>query len=143
MGALAVVKANGYGHGALPSRAPRRGRCRRTRVSQVAEALALREGGITAPVTAWLHVPDTDSEAAIAGGVDIAVSSPRQLDAVVDAAARRGEPATLTVKVDTGMNRSGVGWAEWEVFIEAFARAHAAGAVALRGVMAHLVQRRT
>ena len=84
------------------------------------------------------HVIAAGRRAAIAGGVDIAVSSPRQLDAVVDAAARRGEPATLTVKVDTGMNRSGVGWAEWEVFIEAFARAHAAGAVALRGVMAHL-----
>lgn len=139
VGALAVVKANGYGHGSLPvARALVEAGVIGLGVSQVAEALALREGGITAPITAWLHVPDTDFEAAIAGGVDIAVSSPRQLDSVVAAAQRRGEAATLTVKVDTGMNRSGIGWAEWRAFVDAFARAQAAGAVRLRGVMAHL-----
>ncbi|MFT4201767.1 MAG: alanine racemase [Gordonia sp. (in: high G+C Gram-positive bacteria)] len=138
-GALAVVKADGYGHGALPvARTLVDAGVIGLGVAHVGEALALREGRITAPITAWLHAPDTDFEAAIAGDVDIAVSSPRQLAAVVEAAARRGEAATVTVKVDTGMNRSGVAADEWPGFVDAFARAHADGALRLRGVMAHL-----
>ncbi|GAB08910.1 alanine racemase [Gordonia araii NBRC 100433] len=138
-GVLAVVKADGYGHGALPvARTLVDAGAVGLGVAHITEALALREGGIDAPITSWLHAPDTDFEAGIAADVDIAVSSTRQLAAVVDAAGRRGETATLTVKVDTGMNRSGVARDEWSDFVDAFARARAAGAVRLRGVMAHL-----
>ncbi|QKT06667.1 alanine racemase [Gordonia sp. X0973] len=139
VGVLAVVKAGGYGHGALPvARTLVDAGAVGLGVAHVGEAVALREGGIAAPVTAWLHTPDTDFESAIAADVDVAVSSSRQLDAVVAAAARRGETASVTVKVDTGMNRGGVAAPEWPAFVEAFGRAHAAGAVRLHGAMAHL-----
>ena len=139
VGALVPLKADGYGHGAVPvARALVDAGVIGFGVAYVDEGLTLRAGGITAPITAWLHAPHTDFEAAIAGELDIAVSSTRQLSAVIDAAARRGETATVTVKVDTGMNRSGVAVDEWSDFVDAFARAYAAGAVQLRGVMAHL-----
>ncbi|MFT3899444.1 MAG: alanine racemase [Gordonia sp. (in: high G+C Gram-positive bacteria)] len=139
VGAIAVVKADGYGHGALPvARTLVEAGVTGLGVAHIGEALALREGGIDAPITAWLHAPDADFEAAIAGDVDIAVSSIRQLESVVAAAARRGEAATVTIKVDTGMNRSGIAADEWADFVAGYARAHADGAVRLRGVMAHL-----
>ncbi len=138
---LAVVKADGYAHGALPvARAAVDAGAIGLGVAHLGEALALRAGGITAPITAWLHVPDSDFSAAIAADVDIAVSSARQLDAVTAAAGLRGETATVTVKVDTGMNRSGVAPDEWDGFVDALGRAHAAGAVRLRGVMSHLAR---
>ncbi|GED97236.1 alanine racemase [Gordonia crocea] len=138
-GVLAVVKADGYGHGAVPvARTLVDAGANGLGVAHIREALALREAGIPGPITAWLHTRDTDFAVAIAAGLDIAVSSARQLAAVVDAAGRHGETATVTVKVDTGMNRSGVAADEWESFVDDLARARAAGAVALRGVMTHL-----
>ena len=139
VGVIAVVKADGYGHGAVPvARTLVGAGAVGLGVAQVAEALALRAGAITAPITAWLHTPDTDFQAAIAAGIDVGVSSSRQLAALVAAAEHLGETATVTITVDTGMNRSGVARDEWAGFVDDFARARAAGAVALRGVMSHL-----
>ena len=62
---MAVVKADGYGHGAVPvaraalaAGATWLGVCTSTRRS------ALRAAGITAPVLSWLHLPDEDFAAA-------------------------------------------------------------------------------
>jgi alanine racemase len=99
----------------------------------------LRRDGITAPVLAWLHPPGTDFAPALQADVQIAVSSVRQLGELLDAVERTGRPATITVKVDTGLNRNGVGAAEYPAMLTALLRAHADGAVRLRGIMSHLV----
>ena len=58
---MAVVKADGYGHGATPvARAALAAGAAELGVATVDEALALRRDGITAPVLAWLHLPNTD-----------------------------------------------------------------------------------
>ena len=48
-------------------------------VATIDEALALRHDGITAPVLAWLHAPGTDFGPALSAGVQIGISSMRQL----------------------------------------------------------------
>lgn len=64
---MAVVKADAYGHGALPvARTALAAGAAALGVATIPEALALREGGITAPVLAWLHPPGTDFAPAIA-----------------------------------------------------------------------------
>src|SRR4051794_41935363 len=71
---MAVVKAEGYGHGALAAaRAALEGGADWLGVADVAEALALRTHGITAPLLAWLHDPHADFPAAVDAGVDIGV----------------------------------------------------------------------
>ncbi|GAA1481705.1 alanine racemase [Gordonia sinesedis] len=136
---LAVVKADAYGHGAVPvARAALAAGAAELGVAHLAEALALRAAGIDAPVTAWLHTNDADFGAAIAADVDIALSSRRQLDAVIAAARTAGRTATVTVKVDTGLNRSGVAADEWADFAEAIAKAQAAESVHIRAIMCHL-----
>ena len=58
---MAVVKADGYGHGLVPAaRAVLAGGADYLGVAVLDEALALRAAGITAPLLAWLHGPGTD-----------------------------------------------------------------------------------
>jgi alanine racemase len=108
-------------------------------VATIDEALALRADGITAPVLAWLHPPGIDFAPALQGNVEIAVSSVRQLDELLDAVRRTGATATVTVKVDTGLNRNGVSTAQYPAMLTALRRAVAEEEVRLRGLMSHMV----
>ncbi|MDZ4266247.1 MAG: alanine racemase, partial [Mycobacterium sp.] len=70
---MAVVKADGYGHGAAPvARAALAAGAAELGVATVDEALALRRDGITAAVLAWLHTPDTDFAPALLADVQVA-----------------------------------------------------------------------
>ena len=137
---MAVVKADGYGHGATEvARAAVRAGVAELGVATVGEALALRRDGITAPVLAWLHPPGTDFAPALSADVQIGVSSARQVDDLIDAVERTGRTAVVTIKVDTGLNRNGVGAQEYPDVLDALRRAAAADAVRVRGIMSHLV----
>lgn len=136
---MAVVKADGYGHGAARvGQAALAAGAAELGVATLDEALALRRDGVTAPVLAWLHAPGTDFAPALAADVQLGVSSTRQLAEVLDAAGRTGRTAVVTVKVDTGLNRNGVGAAEFPAMIVALRRAVADDAIRLRGIMTHL-----
>jgi alanine racemase len=137
---MAVVKADGYGHGATQvGRAALAAGAAELGVATIEEALALRRDGITSPVLAWLHRPGTDFGPALAADVEVAVSSVRQLGEVLDAVERTGRTATITVKVDTGLNRNGVSAVEYPDVLTGLRRAQADGAIRLRGIMSHLV----
>ena len=137
---MAVVKADGYGHGATEvARAAVRAGVAELGVATVGEALALRRDGITAPVLAWLHPPGTDFAPALSADVQIGVSSARQVDDLIDAVERTGRTAVVTIKVDTGLNRNGVSAQEYPDVLDALRRAAAADAVRVRGIMSHLV----
>jgi alanine racemase len=137
---MAVVKADGYGHGATPvARAALAAGAAELGVATVDEALALRADGITAPVLAWLHPPGIDFGPALLADVEIAVSSVRQLDELLDATRRTGRTATVSVKVDTGLNRNGVLAAQFPSMLTALRQAVAEGAIRLRALMSHMV----
>jgi alanine racemase len=137
---MAVVKADGYGHGAAQvARAALAAGASELGVATVDEALALRAEGITAPVLAWLHPPGTDFRAALLADVEIAVSSVHQLDELLDGVRRTGRTATVTVKVDTGLNRNGVAPGHYPAMLTALRQAVAEDAVRLRGLMSHMV----
>ncbi len=136
---IAVVKANGYGHGAATAaRAALAGGATLIGVTDIAEALELREAGIDEPVLCWLHGADADFESAVAAGVEIGVSRLEQLEAVAVAAERLGLVATVQFKIDTGLSRNGAAPAEWD---ELFARGdelQRVGLVRVRGIFSHL-----
>ncbi len=137
---MAVVKADGYGHGATQTgRAALAAGATELGVATIEEAIALRRDGITAPVLAWLHPPGTDFAPALDADVQIAVSSLRQIGELRDAAERTGRAAKVTVKVDTGLNRNGASPAEYPAMLTALKRALADDAFSLRGLMSHLV----
>lgn len=130
---LAVVKADAYGHGAVPvARALEAEGVDLLGVADLAEAHQLRDSGIEAPILAWLHAPDADLAAAVAAGIEIGVST----RALLEAAGEAG--ATVHLKVDTGLHRNGFAPEEAEA---AFARAadlESAGRVRVRGLFSHL-----
>lgn len=142
---MAVVKANGYGHGAIESaRAALAGGADWLGVADIDEALALRAAGIDAPVLAWLHDPDADFAPALAAGIDIGVSSLQQLEAVADAAARlsagrRGAlQASVQLKLETGLSRNGASEPEWRALFERARELEQAGGLTVRGIFSHL-----
>ncbi|HEY3996852.1 MAG TPA: alanine racemase [Mycobacterium sp.] len=137
---MAVVKADGYGHGATQTAcAALAAGAAELGVATVDEALALRAEGITAPVLAWLHRPGMDFGPALLADVEIGVSSERQLGELLDAARRTGRTATVTVKVDTGLNRNGVAPAQYRSMLTALRRTVAEDAIRVRGLMSHMV----
>jgi len=137
---MAVVKADGYGHGATrAAQASIAAGADELGVATIDEALALRRDGLTAPILAWLHPPGTDFAPALQADIQLAVSSVRQLSDVLDAVTRTGVSATVTVKVDTGLNRNGVSAAEYPAMLDALLRAQAAEAIRVRGFMSHMV----
>jgi alanine racemase len=137
---MAVVKADGYGHGAtMAGRTALAAGAAELGVATVDEALALRRDGVTAPVLAWLHTPGTDFAPALEAEVEIGLSSVRQLSELLDAVTRTGRTATVTVKVDTGLSRNGVSAAEYPAMLAALKRAQADDAIRLHGIMSHLV----
>jgi alanine racemase len=137
-GVLAVVKADGYGHGLVPSaRAALTGGAAWLGVAQHGEALALRAAGISAPVLAWLAVPGDAFSPAVAAGIDIGIGAPWALAEVIAAARATGRPARVHLKVDTGLARNGVTPADLPELLDATLRAQAEGTVALVGMMSH------
>lgn len=134
---MVVVKADGYGHGATQvARAAVAAGAAELGVATVDEALALRRDGVTEPILAWLHAPGTDFAPALQCGVEVAVSSPRQVAEVLDAATRTGQTAVVTVKADTGLSRNGVSPQDYPAVLAALQKA--GDAVRIRGLMSHL-----
>lgn len=137
-GLMAVVKADGYGHGAVPSAlAALAGGASWLGVCTVGEALELRAAGIDAPMLAWLLAPGTAFAPAIAANVDLGVSSPRLLDEMIAAARGVGRPVRVHLKVDTGLGRSGATAADWPDLLTAAGKAVAEGTVEVIGVWSH------
>ena len=136
---MAVVKANAYGHGAVPvALAALAGGADWLGVADIEEALELREAGIPAPILAWLHDPDADFTAAIAADIDLGVSSASQLRQVADAAAAFGRTASVQIKLETGLSRNGVHESEWGAVLGLAADLERAGRVRVRGIFSHL-----
>ena len=136
---MAVVKANGFGHGAVEvARVALANGATRLGVATIAEALALREAGLAAPVLSWLNPLDADFDAAVRRRVELAVSGLAHLRAVMSAAARVRVPARVHLHVDTGMSRDGSPLRDWEELTAAARVAEQLGLVDVVGVMGHL-----
>jgi alanine racemase len=136
---MAVVKADGYGHGAVPvARAALGAGATWLGVCTLEEALELRGAGVDAPVLSWLHLPDEDFAPAVGARVDVSVASRAHLAAVVDGARRAGRPARVHLKADTGLSRNGAQPAEWPDLLDDAAKAETAGAAEVVAVWSHL-----
>jgi len=131
---IGVVKANGYGHGAAAvATAALAGGATRLGTATLEESLALRRAGITAPLVAWLHAPGRRFDDAVEANIEIGVSSMEQLLAASDAA-----PASVHLKVDTGLSRNGIPTEHLERVLAEAARLERIGRIRIVGVFSHL-----
>ncbi|BFU47024.1 alanine racemase [Krasilnikovia sp. MM14-A1004] len=135
---MAVVKADGYGHGMVPAaRAAVAGGATWLGVCTLDEALELRESGVRVPVLAWLVAPGLPLERGVAADIDLNAASTGQLAEVVAAARRAERTARVHLKLDTGLTRGGAPPTEWPHLLEAAGKAQADGAVEVVGVWSH------
>src|SRR4051794_10868014 len=136
---MAVVKAEGYGHGAVPvGMAALEGGATWLGVCTLEEAFELRDAGIDAPVLSWLHLPDDDFATAVEAGIDLSVSSRAHLAAVVRGARQAGRTARLHLKADTGLSRNGAQPADWPDLLDDAGKAVAEGTAEVVAVWSHL-----
>ena len=140
---MAVVKADGYGHGAAP--------CARAAVEAGAtwlgtatpqEALALRAPGAGVPddvrIMCWLWTPGGPWREAVEANLDVSLSGMWALDEVMEAARLAGRPARVQLKADTGLGRGGCQPGDdWTELVEGALRAEAAGLVRVTGLWSH------
>ncbi|MFC4377523.1 alanine racemase [Nocardia halotolerans] len=136
---MVVVKADGYNHGAVEvARAALNAGASELGVTTVPEALVLRAAGITAPILCWLNTIDADYAAAIAADVEIGVSSLEQLRMVERAVRAGGRAATVSLKVDTGLNRNGISAAEYPQVLRSLRGLVDERRMRLRAIFSHL-----
>ncbi|MDR2348437.1 MAG: alanine racemase [Bifidobacteriaceae bacterium] len=146
---MAVVKANGYGHGAVPvARASIEAGAAWLGIAQLSEAqavvAALGPARAGARVLAWLYNPAADFAAAIASGIELGVSSVESLDGIGQAVRRAvlagrgaGLVAGVHLKLDTGLGRAGAPGSLWTDLVATALRLEAEGLVRIEGVWSH------
>lgn len=108
---MAVVKADGYGHGMLTAaRAALEGGATWLGVAHPASALALSRAGFDVPILTWLYEPQTAAVVLpeiIGAGIDVSVGSERMLRLVIEASRTADRRARVHLKVDAGLGRGG------------------------------------
>lgn len=130
---MAVVKADGYGHGMVEvAEAAREAGADWLGVATIDEALALRAAGDHGPLLCWLSAPGEDFAAAVAAGVEVTAYTVEELD---EMAAVGG--AHVQLKVDTGLSRGGAARRDWAALFEAAAAHEAAGRIRVTGLWSH------
>ena len=110
---LAVVKADAYGHGAVPvARAAVRAGAAWLGVALVEEALELRRAGVSAPLLVLSEPHPAAADACAANGIAVTLCTRAGVRAFGAAGRRAGRPLAAHLKVDTGMHRQGCAPAE-------------------------------
>ena len=133
---MAVVKADGYGHGMVEvARAAREAGAEWVGVATIDEALALRAAGDEGRLLCWLTTPGADWAGAVAAGVDVTVYSEDELEEVLAAADER--TARVQIKVDTGLSRGGAPREAWHDLFAVAADAELSGAIEVTGIWSH------
>jgi alanine racemase len=134
---MAVVKANGYGHGDVPvARAALQAGATSLGVALVEEGLRLREAGIEAPILLLSEPPADAAKDALHADLTCTVYSEAGLHSVADAAGAAGRPPKVHLKVDTGMHRVG---ADPEAIV-GLARSILGRGLDMEGVWTHLAR---
>ena len=106
---MAVVKADGYGHGAVrAARAALGGGADCLGVATVDEASELRDAGISAPIQLLSEPPETTIPTLLERDIVPTVTTREFAVALGKWAAARGAEAPFHLKIDSGMNRIGI-----------------------------------
>lgn len=105
---IGVVKANAYGHGAVPvARALESAGAGMFACADIEEAVLLREGGIAGPILVFGALSVSDLDGIFTHRLTPTISTPSAARALQLAASRRGVTLRCHLKIDTGMNRLG------------------------------------
>ena len=134
---MAVVRADGYGHGAVPgARAAAAGGASSFGVATLQEGVELRQAGLRQPVLVLGNLTQPEElRACLHWQLMPTLSGMREALLCQNLAAGSGRPMAVQLKLDTGMARLGAPWQEGRRIVEAIS---ALEAVELAGLYSHL-----
>ena len=137
---LGVVKADAYGHGAVPvARRLETLGAEYLAVACLDEALELRQAGITTPILILGYTPVERADSLLDNGITQTVYDVDMARALSDAAAAAGKTLKIHVKADTGMSRLGwlCGEEDQSAAVEAIAQVRALPGLEAEGIYTH------
>ncbi len=132
---MAVIKADAYGHGAVPLAKQLQAECAFFGVSSVAEAMELRQAGLEKPILLLGHTPISAYNRIILLGIRPAICCYEDAKALSDAAVALGMEAPFHIAVDTGMSR--IGFQVTEEAADICARIAALPGIVPEGLFSH------
>lgn len=132
---IAVIKTDGYGHGAVPIAYTINDLVDAYAVATIDEAVNLRENGIKKPVYVIGYTHDSQMERVVENDVRPAIFTMESAMAASDAAKKLGRMAKLHIKVDTGMSR--IGFKDCEESIETIKKISKLDNVEIEGIFTH------
>jgi alanine racemase len=133
---MGVVKGYAYGHGnPACARAMLEAGATRLGVARLAEALHLREAGITAPIHLFTEPPESGIENLVDHDLTATVYTQSFARRLSDAATRRDRRIPVHVKLDTGMHRVGL---LADDAADAVRELHSLPGIEIEGVWSHL-----
>ena len=134
---MAVVKADGYGHGSIPvARAALAGGASQCGVATLAEGIELRRAGIEAPILVMGNLTQAEElRSCLHWQLMPTISGMREALLCQNLASDQGQAMALQLKLDTGMARLGADWQEGPRLVAAI---HELEAVQLAGLYSHL-----
>lgn len=137
---MAVVKADGYGHGMIEVAAvAREAGAEWLGVATSEEGLRLRSAGDTGRVLCWLFAPGDPYDEVVAADVDVAAYTTDALDEIAAAARATGTRARVHLKIDTGLSRGGASRDQWAALCAHARDLEQSGELLVAGVWSHLV----
>jgi len=135
---MAVVKANGYGHGALDiSKAALCAGADWLGVATVQEGLALRTAGISSPILVLSPVFTEEFDDLLQGGLTSTFFALEACKKLSEAATRLGKTAAIHIKIDTGMNRVGYNSLNTETIVSEVLAIRALPNIEINGMYSH------
>jgi alanine racemase len=132
---MAVVKADGYGHGLIETaKAAESSGIKILGVLDIESGLKIRRAGVKSALFAWLHSPQSNFELAVKAGIELSVSSIQELTSIASASG----VAKVHLKLDTGLSRNGCRIENWEELVSEAMKFQSQGAVSVEAIWSHL-----
>lgn len=137
---MAVVKADGYGHGALEIAKTVEGfdRLFGFAVATAEEADELRNGGIKKPILILGYTFEEDYVKLIQNQVRLTVYSYEAAEHISKSAKKAGITARIHIKIDTGMSR--IGYQVTEESADEIVKISALSGIAIEGIFTHFAK---
>ncbi|MDR2647299.1 MAG: alanine racemase [Oscillospiraceae bacterium] len=135
---MAVIKADGYGHGATALARFLDDKADYYAVAVLEEALTLRAAGITKPMLVLGYTSPSQARAVVCANLTQAVFSYEAAKTLSDAARKSVERVKIHAAIDTGMTR--IGFADTEQSIDDIVRITQLEGVELEGIFTHMAR---
>lgn len=133
---IGVVKADGYGHGAVEvSRVLLENGVKTLAIATLQEAVTLREAGFTCPIIMLGITPELYADTLLKYDITPVISSYENAAAISEAAKDAGKTVEALVAVDTGMGR--IGFLPGDETVEAFKKIGGLSNLKIKGLFSH------